>query len=95
MPSLSPLLRALVTRLCAALARAACARTMRRDASVCRPRSETMTKGAGRSSRRAGDESDRLSPGRDMPGPHPDPAILFGGFTVLLLMSGEHVRTGS
>ena len=57
---------------------------MRRDASVCRPRSETMTKGAGRSTCRAGDESDRLSPGKDMLGPHPDPALLLGGFALLL-----------
>lgn len=65
-------LRALVTRLCAALALAACARTIRRDSSECLPLSETMTRGA--SLRRDGwrfEEESGLSPsseslGRDM-----------------------------
>lgn len=65
-------LRALVTRLCAALALAACARTIRRDSSECRPLSETMTRGA--SVRREGcrlEEESGLSPsseslGRDI-----------------------------
>lgn len=42
---LSSRFRARVSLLCAALARAACARTMRRDASLWRPRSDTITSG--------------------------------------------------
>jgi len=65
-PSRSPLLRARVTLDCAALARAACALTIRRDSSVCRPCSETMNNGCCWPGFPGWSEPDPRPPGSDM-----------------------------